>query len=400
MNILVLTSNYKADDLPEWKTPVVHYFVREWVAQGYNVLVIHNNTIFPNWLHLLLGILKRLSFKKAGYLIAPHVEEMEYILDNVPVVRLNISKKIPQKPFTEKSYQDQFFKLKRVLREKNFIPDVIVGHWITPQLRLVYELKRELNKPACLIIHEEFPILERDYPNTWKEYLNNMDLLGYRSKNIKNKFISTYKVNDISSFLCYSGIDENIIDLSHIRRLNKPIKTITFVGILIERKFPESILHSVNYLSNKISFKINYIGDGYLTSQLEKIAKKYDLLKQVTFHGRLSRAKVMEKLNQTDVFIMISERETFGLVYLEAMACGCITIAARHEGMDGIIVDGENGFLCKAGDWMELAVILQKIYAMNEIDISTISENAILKAHSMTDKNLAIKYIGELQKII
>ena len=37
---------------------------------------------------------------------------------------------------------------------------------------------------------------------------------------------------------------------------------------------------------------------------------------------------------------MISELETFGLVYIEAMAAGCITIASRNEGFDGIIKDG------------------------------------------------------------
>ena len=42
---------------------------------------------------------------------------------------------------------------------------------------------------------------------------------------------------------------------------------------------------------------------------------------------------------------MISQGEAFGLVYLEAMARGCITIASRGEGFDGIIKDGINGFL-------------------------------------------------------
>ena len=55
---------------------------------------------------------------------------------------------------------------------------------------------------------------------------------------------------------------------------------------------------------------------------------------------------------------MISKEETFGLVYLEAMSMGCITIASKNEGMEGIIIDGENGFLCTAGDDDELASII------------------------------------------
>ena len=65
-------------------------------------------------------------------------------------------------------------------------------------------------------------------------------------------------------------------------------------------------------------------------------------------------------LKQHDVFIMISKNETFGLVYLEAMAVGCITIASRQEGFDGIIKHGYNGFLCEAGNQEELEKLIKE----------------------------------------
>lgn len=49
----------------------------------------------------------------------------------------------------------------------------------------------------------------------------------------------------------------------------------------------------------------------------------------------------------SDCFIMISKNEAFGLVYLEAMSAGCITIASRGEGFDGVIIHGVNGFYVK-----------------------------------------------------
>ena len=45
--ILVLTSIFPADDLPKTFTPVVYYFVKEWIKMGYSVRVIHNLSIFP-----------------------------------------------------------------------------------------------------------------------------------------------------------------------------------------------------------------------------------------------------------------------------------------------------------------------------------------------------------------
>ena len=66
--------------------------------------------------------------------------------------------------------------------------------------------------------------------------------------------------------------------------------------------------------------------------------------------GRKPREEVILMLDRADCFIMISRDEVFGLVYLEAMARGCIVVASRGEGMTGIIEDGVNGFLCAAGD--------------------------------------------------
>ena len=95
-------------------------------------------------------------------------------------------------------------------------------------------------------------------------------------------------------------------------------------------------------------------------------------------------------------FIMISRNETFGLVYLEAMARGCITIASRDEGFDGIIEDGTNGFLCKAGDVEELTTIIRKIKAMSHAARKRISEDAMTTAKELTDENVAKMYLEAL----
>lgn len=70
---------------------------------------------------------------------------------------------------------------------------------------------------------------------------------------------------------------------------------------------------------------------------------------------------------------MISRSETFGLVYLEAMARGCITIASWREEFDGIIEDGMNGFLCEAGDSEDFARVIKKIRQMSVAELSRIS---------------------------
>lgn len=90
---------------------------------------------------------------------------------------------------------------------------------------------------------------------------------------------------------------------------------------------------------------------------------------------------------------MISKNESLGLVYLEAMAKGCITIGSRNEGIDGVIVDGLNGFLCEAGNHNELSGIINKINSLPRLEKSKISLNAIQTATNLTDYKVAENYI-------
>ncbi|MBQ4391687.1 MAG: glycosyltransferase [Prevotella sp.] len=91
--------------------------------------------------------------------------------------------------------------------------------------------------------------------------------------------------------------------------------------------------------------------------------------------------------------------EAYGLVYLEAMARGCVTIASKREGFDGVIVDGENGFLCKAGDSDELVQIMKRISEMSVEEKKQISEKAIETAKSLTDFKAAKLYIDDVIRL-
>ena len=90
---------------------------------------------------------------------------------------------------------------------------------------------------------------------------------------------------------------------------------------------------------------------------------------------------------------MISKYEVFGLVYLEAMARGCITIASRDEGMEGIIEDGVNGFLCEAGDTKELSDIIRRINKLTQSEKEKMSKEARKTAEKLSDYNVAKRYI-------
>ncbi len=96
---------------------------------------------------------------------------------------------------------------------------------------------------------------------------------------------------------------------------------------------------------------------------------------------------------------MISRGEAYGLAYLEAMARGCIVVASRNEGFDGIIKDGVNGYLCNAGDRHELAKVIIRIKQLSNAEKQNISRKAIETAKWLTDHNAAKIYIENIVKL-
>lgn len=396
MNILLLTSNYPADDVPKDLTSVVHYFTKEWVLMGHRVIVVHNQTTFPYWVYFPLRFLKQKLANKTGYSFITHkLPERDYIIDNVKVFRRNMIKPAPRCGFTKKSYDQQTLKIKQILELQNFTPDIIIGHWLTPQLKLIHNLQTIYHKRTALVIHEELPLIQRDYGSSGELYLKSVNTLGYRSKRIKEVFEREYPwVKAHKKFMCYSGIPTNFISTED-REIKYPFMTYTYIGTLIERKHPEALIEVLKDKKNT-NFTINYIGDGPLANRIQTLANKNNMQSKVQFHGRISRDNTQRILFQTDCFIMISEKETFGLVYLEAMAAGCITIASKNEGIDGIIIDGHNGFLCEAGNANDLKSILTKIENMSVLELAQISQNAKKTALLYTNPNTANRYLNSI----
>ena len=86
----------------------------------------------------------------------------------------------------------------------------------------------------------------------------------------------------------------------------------------------------------------------------------------------------------------------FGLVYLEAMAKGCIVIGTKGQGIDGVIIDKVNGFLCEAKNIDELTEIFKRISSMPKEELKNISKNAIQTARQLTDEKAAKKYLDSV----
>jgi L-malate glycosyltransferase len=398
LNIIILTSLYPANDLPKGLTPVVHFFAKEWVKKGHTVRVVHNHTIFPKFYYWFARKFNGFISNFVGSTIPKFRRDtrVDYEIDGVKVIRLPILKKIPFFNYSEKVQQKQFLSICEILESEIIKPDFVIGHWITPQLGILSKLKDKYNYRTILVIHEvSVEIIQNYYKKSHLIYLNSIDKIGYRSKSIRKQFEGKYGMYN-KGFDCFSGLPIELLDYPKNKIFLNELKSITFIGSLIKRKHPDKILKAVNDLDNKRDIEVNYLGVGPLENQLKKLSFKFGITEMVKFHGYRKRKFVKDILNVSDCFVMISEKEAFGLVYLEALSSGCLTIVSKNEGFDGIIIDGFNGFLCSSGDYQELNLIFRKINSMTISEKYAISKNAILTVANFTSENVAELYLKNI----
>ena len=285
--------------------------------------------------------------------------------------------------------------------EKEGAPDCFVGHWDNPQLELLKLLKEKYGRPTCLVYHfNTFDNLFEIYGEETELLVRNVDLVGFRNITAQEEYERLFGTPR-NSFICASGVSRPFIDAGN--SMEHPIvcvKNYSFVGSLIKRKYPAAVVEALVKAYGDDSFNITFIGEGDEQKHISEIFADHQCKGRLIFTGRIPRNEVIEYLKQSDVFVMISKGEIFGLVYLEAMALGCITIAARHEGIDGIIEDGVNGFLCEAGNVEELASVISKIKNMNEDELNAISAKAKETANAYTDVAVANNYLSKLKELV
>lgn len=398
MKILVLTSIYVGEDISKEFTPVVHYFTKEWVKMGHEVIVIHNVAYYPKVFYLISFFFSKLISSITGTYIPKkrlsHVKD--YFVDDVKVFRLPLFKVFPHFKFSKKIMRNQNDRILRKILNVQFNPDYIVGHWTNPQLELLYSLKKNLtNVKTALVMHDGGESLMKLYKKESYELIKSIDFWGFRSNPIKNKFEAVFGKKEYG-FLCYSGIPAEFIEQDFDKKFDNKLKSFLFVGALIKRKYPVKIIDALTEIYDKNDFILNYIGSGNEGKQISRIIKREHLESCVKLNGFLPRNTVKDIMIKTDCFIMISKDEAYGLVYLEAMAAGCITIASKDEGFDGVIEHGKNGFLCEAGNEVELKKLIEEINLLNVEDKQRISNNAILTASKLTNYNAAKLYLNNL----
>jgi glycosyltransferase involved in cell wall biosynthesis len=175
------------------------------------------------------------------------------------------------------------------------------------------------------------------------DYIQNSTLKNYYFVN-KEKFVEIP-----------FGVDLNFFKSDKNKKNNK---NILFVGGLDKAHYFKGVsvlLKSFSLINNQ-SWKLNIVGDGDLKNFYIDEAKKIGINDKVIFWGKLNDQELLKRYQESDLFVLpsINTHEAFGLVLLEAMACGLPVIASNLPGVRSVFKNGNEGFLVKPGDVNDL----------------------------------------------
>jgi glycosyltransferase involved in cell wall biosynthesis len=159
-------------------------------------------------------------------------------------------------------------------------------------------------------------------------------------------------------------VDNNFFLKKKIKN-NKKIKFL-FVAKLKKRKGPDLLLSAIKILKNNfnINSKCNFliVGDGHMEKQLKQFAKNHKL-DNVKFSSFKNQKKLAKIYQSSDVFVMPSTREPWGLTVNEAMAAGNAIISSDNVGSSyDLVKEEKNGFKFKNNNVEDLAKKILKIY--------------------------------------
>lgn len=147
------------------------------------------------------------------------------------------------------------------------------------------------------------------------------------------------------------------------------------------------------FRNEKVTLRIG--GDGSIKLSLQKLIEELNMENQIKLLGALSRKEVSKEMRVCDTFALASEHETFGVVYIEALACGKPVIGADNGGAEDIIRE-DNGIIAKKKSVEDLTKALKKMKENYEIyDKYKIREKTIF---SYSEKVLVEKLKGVYKK--
>lgn len=158
----------------------------------------------------------------------------------------------------------------------------------------------------------------------------------------------------------------------------------------------EDVVKVFAEVHKQIPSKLLLVGDGPERAGIERMCRQLDIADAVRFLGKLDA--VEEVLSVSDLFIMPSEKESFGLAALEAMACEIPVISSNAGGLPELNVNGVSGFLSPVGDIDDM--VKNALFVLKDENLPVFKKQAKERAAEFDISTILPKYESYYQRIV
>lgn len=291
-----------------------------------------------------------------------------------------------------------------VLNEKL---DLLHVHYAVPHASAAYMAQQILKTkgyeiPFITTLHgTDITIVGKDATNepvvTFS--INQSDGVSAVSEDLKNDTLEHF---DISVPI---EVIPNFIDLERFKKqpkehFKKAIcpngeKLVVHTSNFRKVKRVEDVLKVFCELRKVVPSKLLLIGDGPERKKMEDMAREI-CTEDIRFLGKLEA--VEEVLSVSDLFLMTSEKESFGLAALEAMACEVPVISSNAGGLPELNLEGKSGFVCDVGDIDTM--VKRAIQVLDNDNLESFKQGALARAKEFDIKNILPKYEAYYQSVL
>ena len=239
--------------------------------------------------------------------------------------------------------------------------DLLHVHYAIPHASAAYMAKQIVkskngrNIPVITTLHgTDITLVGKDktYEPVVTFSINESDSITSVSENLKEEtyknFAITKPIEVITNFVDVARFAKKPIDA--FKRVIAPNgeKILLHASNFRKVKRVHDVINVFAEVNKQIPSKLMMVGDGPERPMAEDLARQLGVADDVRFVGKQDQME--DIMNVSDIFLLTSEYESFGLSALEAMAAGAIVISTNAGGLPEINIDGVTGFMADVGD--------------------------------------------------
>ena len=285
--------------------------------------------------------------------------------------------------------------------------DLLHVHYAIPHASAAYMAKQILASqgihiPVITTLHgTDITLVGKDasYEPVVTFSINQSDGVTAVSADLAKETYDTFRISR------HIEVIPNFIDLSRFRKQPKEHfkmaicpngeKLLVHTSNFRKVKRIEDVIGMFAIVRKQTGAKLLLVGDGPERQRMENLCREYDLCDDVRFLGKLDA--VEELLSVCDLFIMPSEKESFGLAALEAMACEVPVISSNTGGLPELVIQGKTGFMSNVGDLEDMAK--NALFILQEDNLPHFKAASLARAQEFDIHNILPKYEAFYEQI-